>query len=149
MMINKITTKLKIKKLHHLARLPEQQTLGSVGYDVYSVNDVVLEPGVVTVVRTGLSMEPPPWYHIELYARSSFGKEGIILTNGVGIIDKDYRGEVKLLLSKVTPGSKFLPIGTRVGQLIVRKTHFPEIELVDILNDTERGTGGFGSTGIR
>tara|TARA_R110000824_G_scaffold9783_5_gene43272 strand:+ start:4803 stop:5249 length:447 start_codon:yes stop_codon:yes gene_type:complete len=148
-MLKQITTKLKIKKLHSLARLPELQTFGSVGYDVYSVNDVVVEPGIVTVVRTGLSMEPPPWYHIELYARSSFGKQGIILTNGVGIIDKDYRGEVKLLLSKITPGSKFLPKGTRVGQLIVRKSHFPEIELVDILNDTERGKGGFGSTGLR
>jgi len=144
-----LTTNLKIKKIHSSAKLPEQQTFGSVGYDVYSVNDAVVEPGIVTVVSTGLSMEPPPWYHIELYARSSFGKEGIILTNGVGIIDKDYRGEVKLLLSKITPGSKFLPKGTRVGQLIVRKSHFPKIELVDILNDTERGEGGFGSTGIR
>ena len=142
-----LTTNLKIKKIHSSAKLPEQQTFGSVGYDVYSVNDAVVEPGFVTTVRTGLSMEPPPWYHVELYARSSFGKEGIILTNGVGIIDKDYRGEVKLLLSKITPGSKFLPKGTRVGQLIVRKSHFPEIEEVEILNDTERGEGGFGSTG--
>ena len=148
-MINKITTKLKIKKLHSLARLPEQQTFGSVGYDVYTVEDAILHRGHVTVVRTGFSIETPAWYHVELYIRSSLAKEGIILTNGVGIIDKDYRGEVKLLLSKITPGSKFLPKGTRVGQLIVRKSHFPEIELVDILNDTERGTGGFGSTGIR
>jgi len=146
-MLKPITTKLKIRKLHSSARLPELQTFGSVGYDVRSVEDVTVEPGFVTVVRTGLSMEPPPWYHIELYARSSFGKEGIILTNGVGIIDKDYRGEVKLLLSKITPGSKFLPKGTRVGQLIVRKSHFPEIEEVEILNDTQRGEGGFGSTG--
>ena len=146
-MLKQITTKLKIKKLHPSAKLPKQQTFGSVGYDVYSVEDVTVEPGFVTTVRTGLSMEPPPWYHVELYARSSFGKEGIILTNGVGIIDKDYRGEVKLLLSKITPGSNFLPKGTRVGQLIVRKSHFPEIEEVEILNDTERGEGGFGSTG--
>tara|TARA_R110002051_G_scaffold25414_2_gene62054 strand:+ start:490 stop:936 length:447 start_codon:yes stop_codon:yes gene_type:complete len=148
-MIKQITTKLKIKKLHSLARLPEQQTFGSVGYDVYSVEDITIMPGHVTVVRTGLSIEPPPWYHIELYARSSFGKEGIILANGVGIIDKDYRGEVRLLLSKITPGNKIILKGTRVGQLIVRKSHFPEIEEVEILNDTERGTGGFGSTGIR
>ena len=148
-MINKITTKLKIKKLHSLARLPEQQTFGSVGYDVYSIEDAILHRGHVTVVRTGLSIEPPPWYHVELYVRSSLAKEGIILTNGVGIIDKDYRGEVKLLLSKITSGRKVLPKGTRVGQLIIRKSHFPEIEQVDILNDTERGTGGFGSTGIR
>jgi|3_EtaG_2_1085321.scaffolds.fasta_scaffold03407_3 dUTP pyrophosphatase len=148
-MLKQITTKLKIKKIHSSAKLPKQQTFGSVGYDVYSVEDVIVGPGVVTVVRTGLSMEPPPWYHIELYARSSFGKEGIILANGVGIIDKDYRGEVKLLLSKITPHRKLLKKGTRVGQLIVRKSHFPEIEEVEILNDTERGVGGFGSTGKR
>ena len=146
-MIKQITTKLKIKKLHSLARLPEQQTFGSVGYDVYSIEDAILHRGHVTVVRTGLSVEPPPWYHVELYIRSSLAKEGIILTNGVGIIDKDYRGEVKLLLSKITSGRKVLPKGTRVGQLIVRKSHFPEIEEVEILNDTERGEGGFGSTG--
>jgi dUTP pyrophosphatase len=146
-MLGPVVTKLKIKKLHSLARLPELQTFGSVGYDVYSVEDSILHRDHVTIVRTGLSIEPPPWYHVELYVRSSLAKEGIILTNGVGIIDKDYRGEVKLLLSKITSGRKVLPKGTRVGQLIVRKSHFPEIEEVDILNDTERGKGGFGSTG--
>ena len=146
-MLGQTTTRLKVKKLHSLAKLPKPQTWGSVGYDVYSVEDAILHRGHVTVVRTGLSIEPPPWYHVELYIRSSLAKEGIILTNGVGIIDKDYRGEVKLLLSKITPGRKVLPKGTRVGQLIIRKSHFPEIEEVDILNDTERGKGGFGSTG--
>ena len=146
-MLKQITTKLKIKKLHSSAKLPKQQTFGSVGYDVYSVEDATVERGHVTVISTGLSIEPPPWYHVELYARSSFGKEGIIIPNGVGIIDKDNRGEVKLLLSKITSGRKFLPKGTRVGQLIIRKSHFPEIEEVDKLNDTERGEGGFGSTG--
>tara|TARA_R110002051_G_scaffold253962_1_gene312944 strand:- start:424 stop:786 length:363 start_codon:yes stop_codon:yes gene_type:complete len=120
-----------------------------VGYDVYTVEDAILHRGHVTVVRTGFSIETPAWYHVELYIRSSLAKEGIILTNGVGIIDKDYRGEVKLLLSKITSGRKVLPKGTRVGQLIVRKSHFPETEEVEILNDTERGTDGFGSTGIR
>ena len=144
-----ITTNLKVKKLHSLAKLPELQTFGSVGYDVYSVEDVTIERGHVTVVGTGLSIEPPPWYHIELYARSSFGKQGIVLTNGVGIIDKDYRGEIKLLLSKITSGRTFLPKGTRVGQIIVRKSHFPGIEEVHELSETQRGTGGFGSTGAR
>ena len=148
-MLKQITTKLKIKKLHSLARLPELQTFGSVGYDVYSIEDAILHRGHVTVVRTGLSIEPPPWYHVELYIRSSLAKEGIILANGVGIIDKDYRGEVKLLLAKITSGRKVLPKGTRVGQLIVRKSHFPEIEEVDTLSETERGNGGFGSTGLR
>ena len=144
-----ITTNLKVKKLHSLAKLPELQTFGSVGYDVYSVEDVTIERGHVTVVGIGLSIEPPPWYHIELYARSSFGKQGIVLTNGVGIIDKDYRGEIKLLLSKITSGRTFLPKGTRVGQIIVRKSHFPGIEEVHELSETQRGTGGFGSTGAR
>ena len=144
-----IRTNLKVKKLHSLAKLPELQTFGSVGYDVYSVEDVTIERGHVTVVGIGLSIEPPPWYHIELYARSSFGKQGIVLTNGVGIIDKDYRGEIKLLLSKITSGRTFLPKGTRVGQIIVRKSHFPGIEEVHELSETQRGTGGFGSTGAR
>jgi len=146
-MLKPVTTNLKIKKLHSLARLPERKTHGSVGYDIYSVEDVTLYQGCVTTVKTGLSIEPPPWYHVELYARSSFGKDGIMLANGVGIIDQDYRGEIKLLLSKITPGSKILLKGSRVGQLIVRKTHFPGVEEVNVLSDTKRGSGGFGSTG--
>ncbi len=141
------TEKLKVKRIHPSAKLPERKTSGSVGYDVYCLSSFELEKDEVTVVSTGISVEAPTWYHVELYLRSSMGMKGVTLVNSVGIIDKDYRGEIKLMLTKLTPGVLYVAGETRVGQLVVRKTRLPDIEEVNDLNDTERGTGGFGSTG--
>ena len=139
--------KLKIKKTHSLAKLPERQTAGSVGYDICTVEETYFPPGEVTLVRTGISVELPEGYHAELYTRSSWGKRGLHLANGVGIIDCDYRGEIIFAYANIGAGQHTVHPGVRIGQMLVRKTHTFDIEEVGELGSTERNDGGFGSTG--
>jgi len=138
---------IKIKKLHSLARLPERQTSGAVGYDICTVEETFFPPGEVTLVRTGISIELPEGYHAELYTRSSWGKRGLHLANGVGIIDCDYRGELIFSYANISAGRHSIHPGVRVGQLLIRKTHVLDVVEVDNLSSTERDDGGFGSTG--
>jgi dUTP pyrophosphatase len=90
---------------------------------------------------------PPPGYHTEVVARSSLSKSGYILANAIGIIDNSYRGNIMVALRKVDHKAASIALPARVAQLIVRKTEDVELELVDELCITERGNGGFGSTG--
>nr|DAH95412.1 MAG TPA: dUTPase [Caudoviricetes sp.] len=137
---------LKIKKLIEKATVPKAMTEGSCGLDVAVSEPVTFFPNRVTKVHTGLAMAIPKGYHIEVHIRSSWGKRGIRLANCTGIIDSDYRGELKLLLINDTTDIYYAPEGERIAQLILVKDPAFTIKEVDELDETKRGKGGFGST---
>ncbi len=141
---------MKIKKLTETAVVPVTKE-GSIGYDV-TANSVVKPYGEVKVVYigTGIAVEPPEGYATLLIARSSLHKTGYKLANSVGVIDPSYRGEIIVPLTPI-PDSKQVPVeelmGTRIAQLILIPAVVTPVEEVEELTETERGTGGFGSTG--
>ena len=144
---------LKIKKLKDGARIPRRATAGSAGMDLYACIPVAvtLAPGQLTVVPTGIAIElPDSTCAAFLYARSGLGvKHGVCLSNGVGVIDSDYRGEICVGLCNVSDKPYVIEPGERVAQMVVAPVLTPEIVEADELGDTDRGEGGFGSTGKR
>ena len=142
---------LKIKKLRDSARIPCRATDGAAGMDLYACLDepLTLAPGQLAVVPTGIAIElPDNSCAAFLYARSGLGvKHGICLSNGVGVIDSDYRGEVCAGLCNVSDKPYVIEPGERVCQMVIAPVLLPEIAEVGELSDTDRGEGGFGSTG--
>lgn len=144
--------KLKIQKLHKDALIPEAKTDGAVGLDLASVERVKLRPCSLCVgaysIPTGLAMEIPKGYHGEIYLRSSIGKKTKLrLANQVGIIDSDFRGEIKILVENIGRHDEVIEAGERIAQFILVKNTPVEIVEAETLSETERGSGGFGSTG--
>ena len=143
--------KLKIKKLRDNAKIPFRATEGSAGMDLHACIDepVTLAPGQLRVIPTGIAIElPDNSCAAFLYARSGLGvKHGVCLGNGVGVIDSDYRGEVCVGLCNVSDKPYTVVPDERIAQMVIAPVLIPEIEEVCALGDTERGAGGFGSTG--
>lgn len=142
---------LKIKKLRDSARIPCRATDGAAGMDLYACLDepLTLAPGQLAIVPTGIAIElPDNSCAAFLYARSGLGvKHGICLSNGVGVIDSDYRGEVCAGLCNVSDKPYVIEPNERVAQMVIAPVFTPDIVEVDELSDTKRGAGGFGSTG--
>ncbi len=143
---------LKIKKLKENAKIPQRATNGSAGMDLYAciAESVTLAPGQLTVIPTGIAIElPDNTCAAFLYARSGLGvKHGICLSNGVGVIDSDYRGEVCVGLCNVSDKPYVIEPFERVAQMVIAPAVLtPDITEVDELSDTARGEGGFGSSG--
>ena len=142
---------LKIRKLREGAKIPRRATSGSAGMDLYACIDepITLAPGQLAVVPTGIAIElPDNTCAAFLYARSGLGvKHGICLSNGVGVIDSDYRGEVCAGLCNVSDKPYVIEPDERVAQRVIAPVLTPDIVEVDELSDTQRGAGGFGSTG--
>lgn len=142
---------LKIKKLRDNARIPKRATDGAAGMDLYACisESITLNPGQLAVIPTGIAIElPDNTCAAFLYARSGLGvKHGICLSNGVGVIDSDYRGEVCAGLCNVSDKPYVIEPGERVAQMVIAPVLTPEIVEVDELGSTDRGEGGFGSTG--
>lgn len=141
---------VELKRLPHGEGLPlpAYATAGAAGMDVVSAEDVTLEPGARHPVATGLSMAIPHGYEIQVRPRSGLAfKHGITVPNTPGTIDSDYRGELKVLL--INHGKEAFPIarGDRVAQLVLAPVIQASWQEVDELDATERGAGGFGSTG--
>lgn len=144
--------KVRIKKLHEDAVVPEVKTTGSAGMDLHVIEDVRLAPTTTTeqayMVRSGLAMAIPEGYHGKVFLRSSTGKKHKLrLANGTGIIDSDYRGEVMFLVENVGALSTNIYKGDRLFQIIIEKNEDVEVSVVDELDETKRGSGGMGSTG--
>lgn len=141
---------IKFKKLHEDAIIPKYQTKGSAGFDFHSIEDVELFRGTV-LVKTGLSIEIPEGYELQIRSRSGLAfKENIIVLNSPGTIDSDYRGEIGIILNRTIDGTKksfSIKKGDRIAQGVICKIEQPSIEVVEKLSETERGIGGFGSTG--
>lgn len=144
--------KLKIKKLNENAVIPVRQTEYSAGADLYACieNPITIKKGEIVKIPTGISAEPEDKNTVlAVCARSGLAsKYGISLVNGIGIIDADYRGEIIVPLINLGDSDFIIEKNMRIAQLIVIPVIFPEIIQTSSLSDTERNTGGFGSTGI-
>lgn len=140
---------LKIKKLDEKAIIPTYGTEYSAGADLYALldEDLEIKPGETVMIGTGLAMAIPTGYAGLIYARSSLGsKKGLAPANKVGVIDSDYRGEIKVPLFNQSKETQIIAKNERIAQIIFTpylKVNFQE---TDELNDTTRGTGAFGST---
>lgn len=143
--------KLKIKKTDPRAELPVRGTPGSAGLDLRAVLDepMTLPPGALVSVPTGIAIGLPSPDTVGLvFARSGLAvKHGIGLSNGVGVIDSDYTGEIRVGLINQSAVPYDLHSGERIAQLVVMPICRPELVEADTLEETERGAGGFGSTG--
>ncbi len=129
--------------------LPRRETAGAAGYDVRSAEaDLVLEPGEIRAVGTGLEMELPSGVECQVRPRSGLAlRHGITLPNSPGTIDPDYRGELKVILQNLGPQPVVLRRGERIAQLVFARFLTPPVEEVEVLSPSLRGEGGFGSTG--
>ncbi len=142
--------KLLIKKLNENAVVPKRQTEYSAGYDLCSAEDILCEAGKTAKVHTGIAAEVDGAKDVCLfiYARSSLAaKLGLAPANCVGVVDWDYRGEIIVALHNHSDKDYTVKTGDRIAQLVITNVLTPETEEVDELSDTERGAGGFGSTG--
>ena len=139
--------KIKIKKLHPDAIVPQYAHPGDAGMDLYSVEeDFVLRPGERKMIGTGIAMELPEGYVALLWDKSGVGSKGIKRLGGV--IDCHYRGEYKVVLVNLSNEYYEIKKGQKIVQVLIQKVENPEIEVVNELSDTSRGEGGFGSTGL-
>ena len=143
-------TPLKLKKLRPQAVLPVRATTGSAGLDLSACIDapMTLAPGQRALIPTGLAAAIPAGTAGMIYARSSLGvKHGIALSNGVGVIDSDYRGEISVGLCNFSSEPYTIQPGERIAQLVLHPVLLLPVEEADSLDETARGAGGFGSTG--
>lgn len=142
--------KVAIKRLKPTAQLPVYQTSGSAAADIAACIDepITLMPGDRQIVPTGFSMMLPLGYEAQIRARSGLSaKHGVCLANGIGTIDTDYRGEVGIILINLGQDSFVIEPGMRIAQLAVVKCGQVDWAEEDELDETERGAGGYGSTG--
>lgn len=142
---------IRIKKLSDRAIMPTKATEGSAGYDLSAAikEPMTIQPGEIVRIPTGLAIELPDSDLVAMiYARSGLSvKHGITLPNGVGVIDSDYRGEIQVALWNLSNKLYTVEPGERVAQLIIMPVVPTVLKLTDTLEDTQRSTGGFGSTG--
>lgn len=162
---------VKIKRLSKDAIIPKKASNSAAGFDLYAINEEVIEGGETKIIHTGIAIEIPEGYFGAIYARSGLAtREGLRPANCVGVIDSDYRGEIMIALHNDTSpavketifngdaiedvfiavnndSSRHIETCERVAQLVIQK--FEDVKFIecDDLTDTERGEGGFGSTG--
>ena len=139
-----------VKRLAHFEglELPAYATDGAAGMDVLAAEDVTLAPGARHAVATGLAVAIPPGYEIQVRPRSGLAlKHGITVPNTPGTIDSDYRGELKVILINLGAEDFAIRRGDRIAQLVLAPVVRASWLKVDELDDTQRGEGGFGSTG--
>ena len=131
--------------------MPAYETVNSAGMDLRAYlpdGELVIKPMQRALVPTGLFMEIPVGYEGQVRPRSGLAiKSGITVLNSPGTIDADYRGEVKVILINLSDADFVIKSGERIAQLVIAKHEQPEVIEVEILSETERGTGGFGHTG--
>ena len=144
---------LKIKKVRENAKLPTRGTVGSAGMDLYACIDepITLNGGDKAVIPTGIAIGLcSPEYAAFVYARSGLAiKHGIGLLNSVGVIDSDYRGEICVgVINQLKEPYTIEPF-ERIAQMVIQPVALPELVEVDDLDETDRGAGGFGSTGTK
>ena len=131
--------------------LPEYATIGSAGADLYANidEDMILRQGEISLIPTGIYIKLPVGYEAQIRARSGLSlKHGVTLVNGIGTIDSDYRGEIGIIITtlknepfRVTPGMK-------IAQMVISKHEIAEFTEVENLDETDRGDGGFGHSGV-
>ena len=139
-----------VKKLIDSATLPEYKTSGASGMDVRSVEQLILTPGSIAAVSTGLAFNIPEGYEIQVRPRSGLAlNNGITVLNTPGTCDSDYILEVKVILMNLGKEDFNINIGDRIAQLVLCPVVQADLELLEELIATDRSDGGFGSTGIK
>jgi dUTP pyrophosphatase len=131
--------------------LPEYKTSGSAGMDILaSINsDIIIKAGQIELVPTNLAIELPSGFECQVRSRSGLAiKNGIFCLNSPGTIDSDYRGEIKVILANFGKEDFVIKNGDRIAQLVIAKYEYVQWTLVEELSDSNRGEGGFGSTGV-
>ncbi|MBQ9016499.1 MAG: dUTP diphosphatase [Firmicutes bacterium] len=142
---------MKIRMISRSGIYPEYETQGAAGMDIraWLPEPVTIEPGKRALIPTGLFMEIPPGFEVQLRARSGLAiRQGICLANGIGTIDSDYRGEVQVALINLGEEPFTVRSGDRIAQMVAASYVRAEIEPAEELTASGRGGGGFGSTGI-
>jgi dUTP pyrophosphatase len=141
---------IKYKKLNELAKVPTRGSDSAAGYDLYAATEakIIIYPHSTLMISTGLSLELPEGYFGAIFARSGLAsKQGLRPANCVGVVDSDYRGEVKVALHNDTDLVQSFEAGDRIAQLVL----LPYVEMTFVeteeITETERGEDGFGSTG--
>ena len=141
---------IKIKLLTETAKIPTAGSDGAAGRDLYAdiKRATRIRPGGVKLIPTGVAMEIPHGYFGAIYPKSGLAtKNGLRLSNCTAVIDEDYRGEIIVALTNDSDEPQKITRGMRVAQIVIQKYEFPEFMEADELEDTYRGSGGFGSTG--
>ena len=141
--------KVKIHKINNNAKLPKRMTEHAAGYDLYSCNekDIVIKSGKVVLIPTGIALSLPAGYEAQIRPRSGLAiKHQIGVLNSPGTIDADYRGEIKIILFNFGENDFVVEHNTRIAQMVVSRHESINFVLTDQLDDTDRGSGGFGHT---
>ena len=138
---------LRIKKLHDNAQIPTRGSEMAAGYDLYALEGTVILPGKRAVIPTGVAIELPEGVYGRIAPRSGLAvKNGIQI--GAGVVDPDYTGELKVVLFNCDPQNPYVvKPGYRIAQLVLERFMVADVEVVDCVQETQRGEGGFGSTG--
>tara|TARA_B100001113_G_scaffold232992_1_gene191412 strand:- start:39 stop:488 length:450 start_codon:yes stop_codon:yes gene_type:complete len=141
---------VKVAKTDHNARMPTKGSEYAAGWDLYCLEDTVVNFRSSTKLRTGLRVAIPQGFEGQVRARSSLGSKGLILPHSIGTIDADYRGELFVLMTWIGEGESYeVKSGERIAQLVIAP--IPNVQFIEVdegdLGETKRGDGGFGSTG--
>ena len=145
-------TKIQIKKLSNEVLTPKYETSGSSGMDIaaYIEKEVIINPGEKALIPTGFSLSIPQGYEVQIRPRSGLAaKKGVTVLNTPGTIDSDYRGEIKVILINLSKDIFYVKSGERIAQMVVCPVKQVALEEVNELSETNRGVGGFGSTGTK
>lgn len=144
---------VKVRKLTPDAVIPRYMTEGSAGFDLTATEDVIIRPHQTVLIPTGLAFEVPPGYELQIRPRSGLSrKTGLRIPNAPGTVDSDYRGEVMVIAHNAGDSAYYVHKGDRIAQGVIAPVYravFEEVYDEDELSVTERGSGGFGSTGNR
>ena len=120
------------------------------GFDLYSVDDIIIPPKEVSIIRTGISAEIPSGFEMQIRSRSGLAaKSKVFVLNAPGTIDSDYRGEICVILANFSDKDFEVLKGHRIAQAVIAKYEKADFNLVESLTNTERGDSGFGSSGIK
>lgn len=141
--------KLKFKKIKPEAIIPKYQTTGASGFDLHSIENIPIPAGRTTTVGTGLAVQVPDGYELQVRPRSGLSRDtGLMIKNSPGTIDSDYRGEIKIIFYNTGERyGHYINYGDRIAQGVLVPIVQAEIEEVEELDETERQANGFGSTG--
>lgn len=141
---------VKLKKLHPEAKIPSYQSKGAAGFDFCSIEKKLIKAGEWELVKTGLAFEIAEGYELQVRPRSGLAlKNGISVLNSPGTVDSDYRGEICVILINHSKVDFNIEVGDRIAQGVIAKVEQVGFMEVENLSDTQRGEGGFGSSGIK
>jgi dUTP pyrophosphatase len=144
---------VKVQLLHKNAKVPQKAHSTDAGYDLYycpedGKTEVRLDQGRRALISCGFAMELPAGYEAQVRTRSGLALEGLIVLNSPGTIDSGYRGQVKVIMININASQHTIRPGDRIAQMVIQKLPIAELSVVGSLGGSDRGEGGFGSSGV-